>query len=147
LGGLLTGVAAYERPRWLRDLLRFLPLKPQFVLSGNVRDLQLCELTVGTVATLPLPQALGIELRTYGFTHVIGYDVITGFRIISRPGEDTSAGPEILTQLGLQPANGIAPAGIELFSETVQRLVHPSCASRIVDERIGRLQRRFTANS
>jgi hypothetical protein len=121
-GGLLTG-AAYERPRWLRDLLRFLPLKPQFVLSGNVRDLQLCELTVGTVATLPLPQALGIELQAYGFTQVIGYDVVTGFRIISRPGEATSAGPEILAQLGLQPANGIAPAGVELFSETVQRLV------------------------
>jgi hypothetical protein len=103
--------------------LRFLPLKPQFVLSGNVRDLQLCELTVGTVATLPLAQALGIELQAYGFTQVIGYDVVTGFRIISQPCEDTSAGPEVLTQLGLQPANEVAPAGIELFSETVQRLV------------------------
>jgi hypothetical protein len=117
------GVTAYEPPRWLRDLLRFLPLKPQFVLSGNVRDLQLCELTIGTVVTLPLPQTLRIELRAYGFTQVIGYDVVTGFRIISRPGEDTSAGPEILTQLGLQPTNGVAPAGIELFSETLHRLV------------------------
>jgi hypothetical protein len=64
-----------------------------------------------------------MELRAYGFTQVIGYDVVTGFRIISQPGQDTSAGSELLTQLGLQPGNGVAPAGIELFSETVQRLV------------------------
>ena len=25
-------------PRWLRDIFRFLPVKSQFVLSGNVRD-------------------------------------------------------------------------------------------------------------
>ena len=58
----LTSISAYERPRWLRDVLRFLPLKPQFVLSGNVRDLQLCELKVGSIATLPLFEVLGIEL-------------------------------------------------------------------------------------
>ena len=27
-----------ELPRWSRDLLRFLPLKSQFLLSGNIRD-------------------------------------------------------------------------------------------------------------
>jgi hypothetical protein len=119
----LTGAPAYERPRWLRDVLRFIPLKPQFVLSGNVRDLQLHGLAGGSFVTLPLVQALGMELRAYGFTQVIGYDVVTGFRIISQPGQDTSAGSELLTQLGLQPGNGVALAGIELFSETVQRLV------------------------
>jgi AAA domain (Cdc48 subfamily) len=122
-GELLTGVPGYERPRWLRDVLRFIPLKPQFVLSGNVRDFQLCEVAGGSIATMPLLQALGIELRAYGFAQVISYDMVTGFRIISRPGEDKSAGSEVLAQLGLQPANGVVPAGIELFSETVQRLV------------------------
>jgi len=33
-------VEQHEPPRWLRDITRFLPLKSQFVLSGNVRDLQ-----------------------------------------------------------------------------------------------------------
>jgi energy-coupling factor transporter ATP-binding protein EcfA2 len=107
----------------LRDVLRFLPLKPQFMLSGNVRDLQLCELSSGQITTLPLLQTLAAELRAYGFSQVIGYDVVTGFRVIGLPGEDTSASSELLIQLGLQPANGIAPAGIDLFSETVQRLV------------------------
>ena len=30
-----------RKSKWLRDLIRFLPLKSQFVLSGNVRDLQI----------------------------------------------------------------------------------------------------------
>jgi ABC-type uncharacterized transport system substrate-binding protein len=60
---------------------RFLPLKPQFVLSGNVRDLQLCELSVGSVTTLPLPQALGAELRAHGFAQVIGYPLMDAFKI------------------------------------------------------------------
>ncbi|WP_172398601.1 hypothetical protein [Gilliamella apicola] len=33
----------FNKPRWMRDLVRFLPLKSQFVLSGNIRDLQACE--------------------------------------------------------------------------------------------------------
>ena len=119
----MTSATAYERPRWLRDVLRFIPLKPQFVLSGNVRDLQLCELAAGSVATLPLFEVLGIELRSAGFAHVIAYDPLTGFRIIGRPGEDMQASSAILSQLGLQPANGAATAGLELFSETVHRLV------------------------
>ena len=40
---LMTSAVTIEKPRWLRDLRRFLPLKPQFVLSGNVRDQQLAE--------------------------------------------------------------------------------------------------------
>jgi hypothetical protein len=119
----LTSTTEYERPRWLRDVSRFLPLKPQFVISGNVRDLQLCELSAGLIVTLPLLQTLVVELRAYGFSQVISYDIVTGFRVVGLPGEDTSASSEVLTQLGLQPANGIASTGIDLFSETVQRLV------------------------
>ena len=32
-----------ELPRWSRDLLRFLPLKSQFLLSGNIRDRYPCD--------------------------------------------------------------------------------------------------------
>lgn|GEM_PF-6583654 len=45
----MSGIAIFESPRWLRDLLRFLPLKSQFVLSGNIRDLQASEAGPGTV--------------------------------------------------------------------------------------------------
>ena len=42
----------FLRPRWIRDLLRFLPLRSQFVLSGNVRDQYPVEVAPGVVVPL-----------------------------------------------------------------------------------------------
>ncbi len=113
-----------EKGRWLRDLLRFLPLKSQFVLSGNVRDLQLTLLAPGTVAPQPLLPALAFELRAQGYAQVLAYDPLGGFRALAQPGESPEAGIQILTELGLQPGNsGSAPAGLELFAEVLQRVV------------------------
>src|SRR5215472_3633070 len=57
----MTDSTGYEKPRWLRDLVRFLPLKSQFVLSGNVRDLQISETTPGIFAAVPLSECLHRE--------------------------------------------------------------------------------------
>jgi hypothetical protein len=78
----------FERPRWLRDVLRYLPLKPQFVLSGNVRDLHLMEIAPGSVVAQPLPVVLAASLRSTGYEHVIAYDPVQGFRPVLSPGED-----------------------------------------------------------
>jgi energy-coupling factor transporter ATP-binding protein EcfA2 len=118
----MTDLAIFERPRWFRDLLRFLPLKPQFVLSGNVRDLQLVELAPGTVTAQPLAGALANGLHQTGYARTLIYDPVLGFRVQSLPGEDSRAGVELLSRLQLQPgADGVAPAGIELFAEVLQR--------------------------
>lgn len=112
---------AYERPRWLKDFLRFLPLKAQFVLSGNVRDLQLVEMG-GAVVAQPLVSALGHELRKAGYPRIIYYEPINGFRVITLPGE--AADPELMARLGLTPGQGGgAPAGLDGFSDTLQRIV------------------------
>jgi hypothetical protein len=116
-------VPVFERPRWMRDLSRFLPLKPQFVLSGNVRDLQLCELAAGSVGTLSLSSTLGVELHRMGFSRVLGYDPVAGFSLLELPGNRPNSDTQILSELGLQSSNGIAPAGLDLFSETLRRLV------------------------
>ena len=114
----------FERPRWLRDVLRYLPLKPQFVLSGNVRDYHLLELTPDVIVAQPLPVALAASLRSTGYAHVIGYDPVQGFLPILSPGENAAAAIEVLVELGLQPAkNGIAAAGIELFATTLTAFV------------------------
>jgi energy-coupling factor transporter ATP-binding protein EcfA2 len=111
----------FERPRWLRDLQRFLPLKPQFVLSGNVRDLQLVELAPGAVTAQPLPAVLANTLHRAGYARTLLYDPISGFRAQLLPGEDPRAGLELLCQLQLQPgADGTAPAGLELFAEVIK---------------------------
>jgi hypothetical protein len=120
----LSDVAAFERPRWLRDLLRFLPLKAQFVLSGNVRDLQLCEVRPGSITAVTLGATIAAELRQAGYAHVLGYDPLMGFRIIQSPGEPSEGGRELLAEIGLQPSpEGNCPAGLELFSDVLQRLV------------------------
>ena len=105
-------------------MLRFLPLKPQFVLSGNVRDLQLAEAAPGTVVAQPLLAVIAAELRAAGYAAVLAYDPVSGFRPIAPPGEPGTAGAERLSGLGLQPgADGAAPAGLELFTETLSRIV------------------------
>ena len=113
---------SFERPRWLRDVRRFLPLKPQFVLSG-VRDLQPLEVVPGQVASQPLPVVLAAELRDAGYAHVLSYDPVSGFRELPRTGGAGDARGELLAELGLQPdQRGSAPAGIELMAETLARL-------------------------
>jgi len=109
-----------ERPRWLRDLLRFLPMKAQFVLSGNVHDLQLGSSTSSMAQ--PLVTLLGDELRTAGYGDVVVFDPVNGFKVVGRS-SPAQGGADVLTSFGLTPGpDGIAPAGIEVFSEVLRRL-------------------------
>ena len=113
----------FERPRWQRDLVRFLPLKPQFVLSGNVRDLQLAAAGDG-VAALALSTTLADLFIEAGYAQVVGYDPVAGFRALRRPGADERAATGFLERLDLQPGHGgAAPAGPELFAATLERVV------------------------
>ena len=38
MSSAVAAIQAHDLPRWSRDLLRFLPLKSQFLVSGNIRD-------------------------------------------------------------------------------------------------------------
>ena len=112
----------YMKPRWLRDLLRFLPLKSQFVLSGNVRDLQTQELTTGSVAAVPLLSLLGAELGAAGYATILAYDPVSGFRVLGAVGPSSEA-DRVLQLVGLTPANGVAPAGPDLLSATIETII------------------------
>lgn len=78
----MPGTALFEKPRWLRDLLRFLPLKSQFVLSGNIRDLQACEVVPGTVTAQSFNQTLCDALLDAGYAQVLAWDPLAGFRVL-----------------------------------------------------------------
>src|ERR1700685_3518487 len=102
-----------EKPRWLRDLRRFLPLKPQFLLSGNARDRQLAEAAPGSPAPVSLAWLLRSELRESGYAHVLSYDPVNGFRPLVGPTENSQGAIEAMASIGLQPdPSGSAPAGI-----------------------------------
>lgn len=111
----------YEKPRWLRDLHRFLPLKSQFVLSGNVRDHQITD-TGGGVTPQPLIEHLASELRAAGYTDVIAFDPVGGFRVVRLASDATKDDAGFLTRLGLTPSNGAAAAGLDLFATTLDRV-------------------------
>ena len=69
-----------HKPRWLRDLVRFLPLRSQFVLSGNVRDLHIHEPEPGEVTAVPLATILIDQLKSSGYQRIVTFDPIAGFR-------------------------------------------------------------------
>jgi hypothetical protein len=101
-----------EKPRWLRDLLRFLPLKSQFVLSGNIQDLQVQEVVTGSLAAVNLQSSLAIELYRSGYEHVLVFDPIRGVRLLSKTGSVQSA-DSVLQQLSL--------AGIQELQSAAER--------------------------
>ncbi|WP_386065856.1 AAA family ATPase [Tahibacter sp. UC22_41] len=116
--------AAYEAPRWLRDLQRFLPLKSQFVLSGNVRDLQAIELQPGLVVPQGFIDALAGTLAGAGYSQVVLFDPVAGFRVATPPGASAQTPDQVLQGLGLSPVNGAAAAGIDLLGVTLERLTN-----------------------
>jgi hypothetical protein len=111
------------RVRWLRDLRRFLPLKSQFVLSGNVRDYHLLRHAPGAVVPAPLVAVLDSELRSAGYAHTLTYDLARGFRVATPDPKAAAAGEAAMRRIGLAPAGGCAPAGLDLLGEVVERLV------------------------
>src|SRR5215831_13493621 len=94
-------MSCYEKPRWLRDLVRFLPLKSQFVLSGNVRDLQVSETAPGAYAAVPLSECLHRELKAAGYAATVIYDPVAGFGQFGLTAEEVAASRQIMERLGL----------------------------------------------
>lgn len=119
----MANVDAYEKPRWLKDLQRFLPLKSQFVLTGNIRDLQTVETAPGAIAAVPLITLLATELAAAGYVHVLAYEPTSGFRIAEPLSGAPIGGDALMSRVGLTPANVIAPAGPDLLASTLERIV------------------------
>jgi hypothetical protein len=106
-----------EKARWLRDLSRFLPLRSQFVLSGNTRDLHILEAAPGQITAAPLSKVLPDALKEAGYSRIASFDLLNGFRAVE-PSDESH-----LTQLGLTARNGAAAGGIDLLSATIERHV------------------------
>tara|TARA_Y100001934_G_scaffold21105_2_gene23963 strand:+ start:1834 stop:3693 length:1860 start_codon:yes stop_codon:yes gene_type:complete len=75
-------------PRWIKEVFRFLPVKSQFVLSGNVRDRYPFPMGAGE-ETRYLPytflQYLTETLSMRGFTRFLSYDMLDGFVCLGNP--------------------------------------------------------------
>lgn len=114
-----------NRPRWIRDLLRFLPLRSQFVLSGNVRDQYPSEVAPGVSAPLRLIPCMAGELKAAGYSHFLCFDQTQGFTIPLVPGIEQKAEQQFFEKLtGLKwPDTGRVAASTERFFEILETLV------------------------
>jgi hypothetical protein len=111
-----------SRPRWVRDFVRFLPLKSQFVLTGNVRDLHIRPIDNEVVAA-SLGEVLSEALHAQGYSEIVRYDPVGGFTMLPSP--DGSPGDTaVLGTLGLTATDGRAAAGPDLLGQTLERFVH-----------------------
>jgi Cdc48 subfamily AAA family protein len=107
------------KARWLRDLTRFLHLRSQFVLSGNVRDLQVHEPSPGALTAVPLARVLTDALRASGYDRIVTFDIVGGFREV--PFDGRAPDDNLLGQLGLTVTNGSAPGGVDLLAAALER--------------------------
>ncbi|MEQ4690946.1 MULTISPECIES: AAA family ATPase [Providencia] len=115
---------AFQKPRWLRDLLRFIPLKSQFVLFGNVRDLQASEVAPNVVTPLPFNQSLFNDLFEAGYTHIITYTPLLGFQWVANPAKQVEAGMALMQKLGLTPTEGYSAGGIDILNQVLDKWVN-----------------------
>ncbi len=114
----------FEKPRWLRDFARYVPLKSQFVLSGNVRDLQVSETNPGTYSAVSLSDCVHRELKAAGYAATIVYDLVNGFGQFGVNPDEIAASRQLLERLGLTVGEaGQSPAGPAALMEVLGRFV------------------------
>lgn len=65
-------------PRWVRDIYRLLPVKSQYILSGNIRDSFLKKNDSDGYSSTSLLDLLWVAFQSYGFKRIEVYDPIEG---------------------------------------------------------------------
>jgi ATP-dependent Clp protease ATP-binding subunit ClpB len=107
-------------PRWVGEIHRLLPIRSQFVLSGNVRDLFLTPAPSGVQLQSLIDCLLGF-LRSMGFEFLLIYDRVDGIRV--HPAE-TPVQDKAMQLLNLSPVNGIVPmTNLDSLGNVARRLV------------------------
>lgn len=101
---------------WVRDFQRFLPLKNQFILSGNVRDFHIFEPEPRTIELSRLTTVLDAEFKNAGYALTLLFDQKNGFSVIG------NRDPDIIQQLGLD-LDSSQPVGLNELRQALDRIV------------------------
>ncbi len=79
-------------PRWARDVLRFVPIRAQFLVSGNVWDKHPFPLSPGKHAPIGLTPYLVEILSLRGYDWFLNYNLMEGFSVLApRSGQAAEA--------------------------------------------------------
>lgn len=107
-----------QLPRWLADVARTLPIRSQFVISGNIRDTFLADVS-GRGALVPMLRALWETLRTSGFSCMLVYDPADGIR----PYPDEPETRQLAERLfGLKLSGGAQMLSLESLTNLMRTL-------------------------
>lgn len=117
-----------NKARWVRDLLRFLPLKSQFVLSGNIRDQFPVLFAPNIYMSRPLVPFLATEMQQAGFESTLVYDPIQGFREVDPATGNFSEQSDLLRRLQIDQTSLSQSAGLDAFSQGLDRVVRQNGA-------------------
>ena len=115
----MTDTAPDLTPRWLKDLERLLPIRSQFIISGNIRDSLLTPATQNGWFLVPLLRGLWDTLRRQGYRYLLVYDPADGVRVY--PHEPAIV--ELATKLHeLKLQDGAMPMGLESLIQLMRKL-------------------------
>ncbi len=109
--------------RWLQDLRRFLPLKSQFILSGNTKDLQLIKNDFGSFSWHRLENAIDLELKSLGYAHVVYYNPLDGFDIPFFTGNAIEK-KQLFNTLNIPTNDGAGFNNLATFNTVIQSIVN-----------------------
>jgi hypothetical protein len=149
-GSNASAPAILPQARWLQDLERLLPIRSQFVISGNIRDSFLTALPSGA-AMVPLLRALWESLKKRGFQFLLVIDPVDGVRVYP---DEAAAREQAVKLFELKLVNGAQVMSLESQSALMKRLVGQrearaalvfDFASRITrsSEHLGEAEQRF----
>ena len=111
-------MTAPPQPRWLADVARTLPIRSQFVISGNIRDTFLAGVA-GQSALVPLPRALWETLRAAGFGCMLVFDPADGIRVYPDEPEPRQLAERLF---GLRLVDGAQMLSLESLANLMRRL-------------------------
>lgn len=105
-------------PRWLRDLERLLPIRSQFIISGNIRDS--IPTPVGqTIVPLPLLRGLWERLKLNDYRYLLVHDPADGLRVYPNEPAVVELACKV-HELKLQ--DGVMPMGLESLTQLMRTL-------------------------
>lgn len=105
------------KPKWARELVKFLAIKPQFVISGNIHDVYPAEVA-GGITTLRLTDYLTGLLREQGYGLVLHYEPVFGFSLLHGEAELCSKACGLSLKIGAAKPVTLIPA-----AETIEKIV------------------------
>jgi hypothetical protein len=118
-------------PRWLRDCERLLPIRSQYIVSGNIRDSVLTAIG-NSVVPVPLLRGLWERLKALDYRYLLIYDPADGVRVYPNEVEVV----ELATQHhALKLQDGVMPMGLESLVGLMRKLTasREARAALIVD--------------